>query len=110
MLLSAKFIAGDGRAFIGVCASRSGADEVEVYEPNEATIDHQSDTLRTQEGTEPIVFRDFAPLAEFLYGDDPLLNLKYDCDSAVLRNWVYRWIQDDFRRSVLETLKKPHLK
>jgi len=90
------FAAGSGHSFLAFCESRSGSDEVIVCDLGEARLDLYSDTVTTPDGPQPYLSARWPVIGEFLDGRH-YGGMEYDCDGSVLRRWIYRWIQEDFR-------------
>ena len=81
------------RTFFALCQSRSGTDEVSVWNINQARL--EDDRIITPEGTEPHQSVYWVGIGEFLYGR--YRGMEFDCDDSVLRRWIYGQIGDDFR-------------
>lgn len=81
------------RTFLARCQSRSGTDEVSVWNIDEARL--EGDRITTPEGTERHSGVYPLGIGEFLYGR--YRGMEFDCDDSVMRRWVYGQIADDFR-------------
>jgi hypothetical protein len=96
LALDPGFVKGEGRSFLAFCQSRHTDSEVTVCDVADAALDLHNDTVTTADGTHRYFSARWPVIGEFLYGRRGT-ELELGCDAAVLRRWVYGWIQDHFR-------------
>jgi hypothetical protein len=96
LALDAGFVRGEGRSFLAFCRSRHPACEVTVCDVGDAVLDLDNDAVTTADGTYPYFSARWPTIGEFLYGRRGT-ELELSCDAAVVRRWVYGWINEHFR-------------
>ncbi len=96
LALDPGFVRGEGRSFLAFCRSRHSECEFTVCDVADAVLDMDNDVVITAEGAHPYLSARWPEIGDFLYGR-PGTELGLACDAAVIRRWVYGWIQDHFR-------------
>lgn len=96
LALDPGFVRGEGHSFLAFCRSRHSECEVTVCDVADAVLDMDKAVVTTAEGAHAYLSVRWPEIGDFLYGRRGTVQ-GLDCDAAVVRGWVYGWIQDHFR-------------